>query len=263
MYFKFNHTLQSFILEVELKLPKNGITAIFGPSGSGKSSLLNCISGVKKPDSAKIEVNGVIWQKDKKNLPISQRKVVLVGQRPYLFPHLTIEQNIMYGYKRLKSKHNQISSSQIIEKFNIDLLLKQFPIQLSGGQVQRVAMAQALLSRPKLLLLDEAFSALDEKQKLMIMNNLKDHISQEKIPMIFITHSKYEVNHLADQVVLMNKGQIEQVISCQDFIDLHNISNPNILSVEEVTNGCELKLENGQVIYLSKAHLNKITKKYT
>ena len=259
MYFNIQKALQAFKLDVALQLPGKGITAVFGPSGAGKSSFLNAIVGFDQSQLAEVEVNGVIWQKGKKMLSIAQRKAALVRQRPYLFPHLTIEQNMMYGYKRVQSKIHRVSYDEIVEKFDTSPLLTQYPHQLSGGQLQRAAISQALLSSPKLLLMDEAFSALDEKQKRIIMDNLKMHLENYKIPMIYITHSRAEVFHLADQVVLMHKGKIEETISCQDFMTLSNKVHQRVLSIKKRQVGCELKLENGNIIYLNQAQLQQLT----
>lgn len=201
-------------MDLELTLPAEGITAVFGPSGSGKSSFFNAIVGQTKNKNIEIHVNGVDWQK----LPLEKRKVVLVRQRPYLFPHLNIEKNIVYGFNRLQPKRSSNFCNEVIEQFNIASLLKQYPAELSGGELQRVAIAQALLSCPKLLLLDEVFSALDEKQKIIIMNNLKAHIEREQICTMFISHSRNEVFHLANQVVLMYNGTIERVMRCNEFM---------------------------------------------
>lgn len=258
MYFKIKYSRHAFKMDLEFTLPKIGITAIFGPSGAGKSSFFNAIIGGEVNEDTKIIVDGVPWQNGKKNLALAKRKVVLARQRPYLFPHLTIEKNIRYGFERLNPKRSSIFFEKIVEQFNIDPLLKRYPIELSGGELQRSAIAQALLARPKLLLLDEVFSALDEDQKLITMRNLKTHIAQEQISMMYITHSKDEVRHMADQVVLMNHGKIERIVSCSDFMDETNKINQSILSIKKTALTYEIKLTDGQELSFSHTELDTL-----
>jgi molybdate transport system ATP-binding protein len=216
MYFKIKYSRQTFKMDLELNLPTGGVTALFGPSGAGKSSFFNALVDAELNQDSQIIVDGVSWLYGKKKLAIEKRKVVLARQRPYLFPHLSIQKNLRYGFERLKPQRPLIFFEEIIAQFNIESLLEQYPSALSGGELQRAAIAQALLASPKLLLLDEVFSALDEYQKIIIMNNLKAHIARENISLMYITHSKNEVCQLADRVILINHGKIEQIMSCFD-----------------------------------------------
>jgi molybdate transport system ATP-binding protein len=248
-------------MDLELTLPTGGVTALFGSSGAGKSSFFNAIVGAGLNQDSEIIVDRVSWLHGKKKLPIEKRKVVLARQRPYLFPHLTIKKNLCYGFERLKPKRSSIFFDEIIAQFNIEPLLKHYPRHLSGGELQRAAIAQALLASPKLLLLDEVFSALDEYQKIIIMNNLKAHIERENISMMYITHSKSEVCQLADRVILINHGKIERIMSCFDFMNESNSVSQRILAIEKTELGCELKLANGLRICLSHKELQTLLDK--
>lgn len=235
MYFNIQTSNQVVKLSVELTLFQKGIIAIFGPSGVGKSSFFNAIVDKNNNPDHEIMIKGIYWKKRGKPLSLEKRKVVLVKQNPILFSHLSIEKNMRYGFKRIKPRRSEYFFEDVIEKFNITPLLKKYPSQLSGGEIQRAAIAQALLANPQLLLLDEAFSGLDEDQKLVIMKNLKAHILSENMEMMYITHSKDEVFSLADHVALMRDGKIEQVINCRDFMMQSNkINQPISIMKEEI-----------------------------
>lgn len=225
MYFKINAVKKSFYLDLEFRLPKKSITVIFGQSGAGKSTLLNAIIRNGVDSRAEIMVD---------DLRAHNKKIILVRQHPYLFPHLTIEKNMLYGFQRTKPKAQKCFFNNIIQKFNIEPLFTNYPADLSGGELQRAAIAQALLSRPTLLLLDESFSALDEKQKLIIMDNLKTHVIHENISVIFITHALSEVAYLADYVVSMHNGKIESIRPCNAFLEDNSYHKEKVYAAEKI-----------------------------
>ena len=199
-----------FALEVDLQLPSKGITAIFGPSGCGKTTLLRAIAGLDRYPDAQIMVEGERWQSGEKFVPTHQRSVGYVFQEPSLFEHLSVSGNLNYAIKRAgKSKH-EISFNQVVELLNIRSLLDRQTAMLSGGERQRVAIARALLSQPKLLLMDEPLSALDKSSKQSILKYIQRCHEQTGVPILYVSHELEEVAQLADYLVLMGNGSVEQ-----------------------------------------------------
>jgi molybdate transport system ATP-binding protein len=198
-----------FNLEVSLQINKR-VTAIFGPSGSGKSTLLSMIAGITQPDSGTISIDGecVFDSKLGVNKPIHQRRVGLVFQDGRLFPHMTVEQNLNYAF-RLNTRQKQlIQPADIMQLLALDVLKKQQPHQLSGGEKQRVALGRALLSSPKLLMLDEPLASLDDKLKQQILPYLKLVAENINIPMLYVSHSKDEITQLTSDIVYIQNGQV-------------------------------------------------------
>lgn len=191
-------------------MPGSGVTILFGPSGGGKSTLLNCIAGLEKSESAYAKVNDVVFD-DKENnihLPAHQREVGYVFQDSRLFPHMTVLDNLLYGFKRAEQPQDYISKDETISKFALENLLSLYPHQLSGGQKQRVALARALLSNPRLLILDEPLSALDYASKQELLPYLKTIYKEFSIPLIYVSHDLKEVLQLGDHIVLMENGKV-------------------------------------------------------
>ncbi len=200
---------QDFELDVLLQL-NHRVTALFGPSGSGKSTLLSIIAGIIQPDSGQIVINGDCVFDDKKqiNKPIHQRRIGLVFQDGRLFPHLTVENNLSYAMDFIPKAEQQFKLEEIVGLLEIEALLKRFPQQLSGGEIQRVALGRALLSSPRLLMLDEPLASLDERLKSQILPFLKLVADQINIPMIYISHSKQEIMQITDNLVDIHLGKI-------------------------------------------------------
>jgi len=157
----FKMDYPGFNLDVELTLPAKGVTVVFGPSGSGKTTLLRCLSGLERAPSGTLKLAGQVWQDDGIFIPIHQRKVGLVFQESRLFPHLSIQQNLLYGYQRTQSVERNLHLDEVVEVLGLAALLKRTPDKLSGGEKQRVAIGRALLTSPKLLLMDEPLASLD------------------------------------------------------------------------------------------------------
>lgn len=198
-----------FNLDICLQINER-VTAIFGPSGSGKSTVLSIIAGITKPDNGYVAIEGecVFSSKSGVNKPIHQRKIGLVFQDSRLFPHMNVEQNLTYAFK-LNSKQNQvINPTEIMQLLALDVLKKQHPYQLSGGEKQRVALGRALLSSPKLLMLDEPLASLDEKLKQQILPYLKLVAENIHIPMLYISHSKDEIAQLTKHVIHLRNGKV-------------------------------------------------------
>ena len=194
-------------LEAHLDIPSQGVTALFGLSGSGKSSLINLVSGLINPDEGVIALDDreLFNSAEKVCVPINQRNIGYVFQDARLFPHYTVNGNLRYGMKNTsKDEFNYI-----VELLGIGHLLKRYPITLSGGEKQRVAIGRALLTDPEILLMDEPLSALDLPRKRELMNYLERLSKEINIPILYVTHSLDELLRLAERVVLLTKGKVE------------------------------------------------------
>ncbi len=198
----------SFSLESAFEVPASGITAIFGASGCGKTTLLRCIAGLEPTVSGRIQVNDITWQDATTFIAPYKRAISYVFQEPSLFAHLSVRQNIEYGYQRRKTSQKNINIAEVIALLNIQPLLARQIHGLSGGEQQRVAIARALLSCPELLLMDEPLSALDEASKAEILPFLQRLHQELSIPIFYVSHATDEVAYLADHVLLMQQGKI-------------------------------------------------------
>ena len=200
--------LNFFDLDVSFSLSK-GLLAIQGLSGSGKTTTLDCISGLKTPDKGYIKLNGryLYSSEDKINLPIRKRKVGYVFQNYALFPNMTVKNNIFFGINK-KDNIAKEYALDLANNLNITHLLDRYPSDISGGEKQRVALARALAVKPDILLLDEPFSALDEDLKERLYEDFLSFKEKENIPMILITHNKYEAQKLADTIIHFESGNI-------------------------------------------------------
>lgn len=216
---KFDIQLQrkDFLLDVKAEI-ENGITGVFGPSGHGKTSLLNCIAGLLKPDSGCIIINGEkVFDSDFKiNIPVKERKVGFVFQDVRLFPHLTVHQNLNYGSKR--NRQEDISFNEIVEILQIRQLLNKKPSECSGGEKQRIAIGRALLSGAQILIMDEPFSAVDVNLRGNIIPFLKAINSRFKIPMLIVSHDLPDLLSLTNHLLLMKDGRIKAAGLFQDLI---------------------------------------------
>jgi len=207
-------------LEVNLSLPKRGISAIFGPSGAGKTTLLRAVAGLESAARGLVEINGEVWQDDAQHIyrPAYQRSVGFVFQEASLFPHLSVQANLEFGLRRILVADQKVSLSDAVELLGIASLLKRFPATLSGGEQQRVSVARALATSPKLLLLDEPLASLDEQRKEEILPYLERLHQELDIPMLYVTHSSDEVARLADYVVELEEGRVRARDSVVDLM---------------------------------------------
>ncbi len=206
----FYKKLDKFILNVKFKIPNNGITFIMGHSGSGKSTLLKCISGITKPNIGFLNINKNCLQNSKKNIFIKpeKRNISLIFQSPYLFPHMSIIENLKFGFNRTKETEKKINIEEVINKLKLNKLIKKKTYNLSGGETQRITIGQSLLSSPTLLLMDEPLSAQDTYMKKTIKNYLKYINKKHNIPIIYISHSINEIKNFGDYLIFMKNGKI-------------------------------------------------------
>lgn len=203
---RFNVNRSKFVLDVDLKLPSRGVTALFGKSGAGKTTLLRCIAGLEKLENGYVDFDGEVWQQGRNFVPTHQRSIGYVFQEANLFPHLTARKNMLYGFNRIPATERRITFDEMVALLDLGHLLDRHPDQLSGGERQRVGLARALLTSPRLLLLDEPLSALDAARKQEILPYLERLRDQLDIPMLYVSHSHDEVIRLADHMVLIDKG---------------------------------------------------------
>ncbi|MDR2689355.1 MAG: molybdenum ABC transporter ATP-binding protein [Azoarcus sp.] len=205
---RFHLVYPGFTLKVDLCLPEKGITALFGHSGSGKTTLLRCFAGLNRAPGGYLVVDGTCWQDDAAGifLPTHRRPLGLVFQEASLFPHLTVRKNLEYGMKRADNRAGE-GFDACIDLLGIRPLLDRNPASLSGGERQRVAVARALLTRPRLLLMDEPLAALDLKRKQEILPYLEKLHDELDIPVLYVSHAPDEVARLADHLVLMEGGR--------------------------------------------------------
>ncbi|MGZ9810426.1 molybdenum ABC transporter ATP-binding protein [Pseudoroseicyclus sp. H15] len=206
----FRHRLSpGFALDIAFEAPP-GVTALFGRSGAGKSSVLRAVAGLMTPDEGRIAVDGAaVFDSDAgANLPPHRRRFGLVFQEPRLFPHLSVQQNLRYGRRALRLPANPAREAEVVEMLGIGALLPRRPSGLSGGEAARVAIGRALLAEPRVLMLDEPFASLDAARReeiLPYLERLRDHA---RLPILFVSHALPEVARLASRLVLIGDGQV-------------------------------------------------------
>lgn len=203
------HRLGDFHLDAQF-VSDGRVTALFGPSGSGKTSLVNIIAGLIRPDEARVRVNGNVLVDTHRSIfvPRHRRRIGYVFQEGRLFPHLTVRQNLLYGWWFTPNGTRSNEFDRLVEMLGIARLLSHRPSILSGGEKQRVAIGRALLSSPSLLLMDEPLASLDEPRKSEIMPYLERLRDETKIPIVLVSHSVPEVARLATNLVLIAGGRV-------------------------------------------------------
>lgn len=188
---RYRLDLADFCLDVDVDIPDQGVTGVFGPSGSGKTTLLRCIAGLESTTDT---------------TPIHQRRIGYVFQQPQLFPHMDVEANIRYGMKRVRDASTDMD--EVVRLLDIDGLLSRRPATLSGGEAQRVAIARAICQSPRLVLMDEPLSAVDESRKDRLLPYLDRVRDQLGLPIIYVSHDIDEVCRLCDHLVVLDDGQV-------------------------------------------------------
>ena len=196
----------AFTLDVDLRLPGQGVTAISGASGSGKTSLLRCIAGLQAVSAGELVLNGERWHHAGASLPTHHRPLGYVFQEASLFEHLTAEGNLRYAQRRAHGR--ELAFSQVVSLLELSGLLNRYPRQLSGGERQRVAIGRALLINPRLLLMDEPLAALDRRSRQQILAVLEQLQQQLKLPILYVAHRMEEVVRLADYLVILEQGRV-------------------------------------------------------
>lgn len=205
----FRGSLGGFALEAAFTAPSTGITALFGPSGCGKTTVLRCIAGLRRL-AGSCSIDGEVWQDGTVFRPTHRRAIGYVFQEASLFAHLSVRKNLVYGAPNngASAGGGQIGFDEVAELLGLAPLLDRAPANLSGGERQRVAIGRALLSQPKLLLMDEPLAALDRATKSEILPFLERLHDRLSLPVIYVSHDMGEVERLADHLVLMQAGRV-------------------------------------------------------
>ena len=211
---RFRTALGEFELDVEASLAAHGVTALFGPSGAGKTSVLRCMAGLERAPQGVFRVGDQTWQEESRAIfvPPHRRSIGVVFQDVGLFPHLTVRKNLDYGRRRAASadrpSSTAIDADDVVELLALRDLLERYPDRLSGGEAHRVAIARSLLTQPRLLLMDEPLTGLDVGAKAEIMGYLERLFRQLAVPVVYVSHSLDEVARLADAMLIMEGGRI-------------------------------------------------------
>ena len=203
--------------DVSVEIPSGSLTALLGPSGSGKSTLLRVIAGLERPDAGSVEIDG----RDATNLAPQRRGVGFVFQHYAAFKHMTVRENVAFGLKVARRPKAEIRArvEELLELVQLPGLADRYPSQLSGGQRQRMALARSLAVQPSVLLLDEPFGALDARVRKELRAWLRHLHDEVHVTTVFVTHDQEEAMEVADRIVVMNHGRVEQVGGPRDLYE--------------------------------------------
>lgn len=215
-----NKSSASFVLDLSVEVPP-GITILFGPSGAGKSTLLDCIAGLVRPEEGRIALGEkVLFDAETRvELPPQQRKMGYLFQSAALFPHMSVEENVAYGLDKVPANVRQEQVREILEAFRVEALRARRPGEISGGEGQRVALARSLVTGPRALLLDEPLTGLDAELKSAIVDDLRAWNAAKRIPILYVTHSREEVDALGESVIALENGRVVSSGAPMDVLD--------------------------------------------
>jgi molybdate transport system ATP-binding protein len=217
-----------FLVHAAFEGPASGVTVLFGPSGAGKTSVINMVAGLMRPDAGCISVNGMyLFDSSRRiDLPPQRRRIGYVFQDGRLLPHLSVRANLTYGMHLTPADRRFVTFDAVVELLGIGHLLTRRPAKLSGGEKQRVAIGRALLTSPAMLLMDEPLASLDTARKAEVLPFIMRLSREYAIPILYVSHIMDEIRHLADHLVIMDKGH---VIASGDLEVL--LSKPDISSM--------------------------------
>ena len=207
--FELDHLRGDFRLQAQAQVG-DGVTGICGPSGSGKSTLLALLAGLQRPRQGRIRLHGetLLDTASERFVPAWQRRIGLVFQDGQLFPHLSVQRNLLYGWRHIPESARRLQPDAVIDMLELRPMLARRPTLLSGGERQRVALGRALLYSPRLLLLDEPLSALDARLRAQILPFLLRIKQEGGVPMLYVSHRMDELDYLADRVLAMESGRL-------------------------------------------------------
>ncbi|PYU86239.1 MAG: molybdenum ABC transporter ATP-binding protein [Acidobacteria bacterium] len=210
----------SFVLDVSIEVSP-GITILFGASGAGKSTLLDCVAGLARPDEGQIVAGGQVLFDSARGIhvPTPKRRTAYVFQTLALFPHLSAEENVAYGLTDLREEERREQVEAILKAFRVEKLRKQRPDKISGGEKQRIALARSLVTEPRVLLLDEPLTGLDAELKASIVDDLRAWNVAKGIPILYVTHSREEVDALGERVIALDNGRVASTGRPMDVLD--------------------------------------------
>ena len=207
---ELRHSFGAFALDVAFRTERAGVTALFGPSGAGKTSVINAVAGLNKPQHGRIAVEGRVVLDTKAGVfvPAVFRRVGYVFQDARLFPHMNVAENLRFGWRRAQHRMDETGIERVIEMVGLRELLDRRPRTLSGGEKGRVAIGRALLSSPDILLLDEPLAALDASRRAEILPYLERLRDEARLPIFYVSHNVDEVARLADDIVMLRDGRV-------------------------------------------------------
>jgi len=210
-----------FFVDVAFSVPEKGITALFGPSGVGKTSVVNMIAGLSRPDDGRIALGGRVLFDQGAGINVSPngRRIGYIFQDGRLFPHLTVRGNLAYGMKLVPEAGRYVEFDQLVDLLGIRPLLGRRPAKLSGGEKQRVAIGRAFLCSPDLLLMDEPLASLDGPRKEEVLPFIATICRRYSTPVLYVSHSVPEITQLADQVVILDNGRVATSGPVSDLAD--------------------------------------------
>lgn len=215
----FEHRLGAFELDVHFQAGR-GLTALFGRSGAGKTSIVNAIAGLIRPEKGRIVADGSVLIDTERGIraPVHKRRIGYIFQEGRLFPHLTVRQNLLFGRWFAPRAEPSIQFDDVVDLLGIGSLLSRRPGRLSGGEKQRVAIGRALLANPRLLLMDEPLASLDARRKNEILPYIERLRDQANVPIVYVSHAVSEVVRLASTIVLVSDGRVRAVGPVQDIM---------------------------------------------
>jgi molybdate transport system ATP-binding protein len=208
-----------FLLDVSFEVPA-GVTVLFGPSGSGKSTTLAAIAGLVRPTSGSVRLGDEVWfdSNARVDVPVHLRRIAFVFQSLALFPHMTAAQNVAYGMDRaLDRRVREERATGLLDRLRVRHLADRKPRTFSGGEAQRVALARALATSPRLILLDEPFSALDRELRVELIADMRESIRELNVPVLFVTHHRHEARALGERLVVLDGGRVQRVGSVEEL----------------------------------------------
>tara|TARA_R100000027_G_scaffold38727_2_gene28616 strand:+ start:982 stop:2052 length:1071 start_codon:yes stop_codon:yes gene_type:complete len=205
------------VRDISFSIEPGEIVCLLGPSGCGKTTILRLASGLESPETGSIHIAGQCVAHGSQVVPPEQRPISMVFQDYALFPHLTVIQNVVFGLKRVAPKERYRRATEVLERVGLSLSKDRFPHTLSGGQQQRVALARAIALRPQLMLMDEPFSNLDINLRFSVREKTREVLQSLGAATLLVTHDGEEAAQLADRILLLNKGEIVQEGSPEDF----------------------------------------------
>lgn len=211
--------LGGFRVEAEFSVEAARVLALFGPSGAGKTTLVNMVAGLLSPDQGRISLGqATLFDASRGiDLPPEKRRVGCVFQDARLFPHMSVRDNLVYGQRFTPRRERWADFGQIVEMLGVGHLLDKRPARLSGGEKQRVALGRALLASPRLLLLDEPMASMDQERKQEVLPFIASATRRFELPVLYVSHAADEIIRLADSVVLLERGRVAGVMDGQEF----------------------------------------------
>lgn len=237
-------------VEMDLQRPTDrfSLAVLFGPTGSGKSTTLRCLAGLERPQEGRIAFGESVWFDAPRQifLPPQQRAIGYLFQEPALFPHLTVAANIGYGLIGVPPRERRRRIGEMVDLLQLTHLEHRYPYQLSGGQRQRVALARVLVRRPRLLLLDEPLSALDQPSREQLRHELRRLLAEFDIPVILVTHDRTEAMAMADHLIVIDRGRVRQQGPVENvFNSPVDLDVARIVGTENIQPGRILDTNNG------------------